>query len=728
MAKTPSNTSFIEGTLSINGGDHTTQLPVHFRPMSPTAPFGQNTVSVPKFTTYMMDKRAPGVYTAAVAGASAKLERLAELAVASGTVPDIARALMRHDLVTRVNERILRSNSKVKQGVIVISYPALSRIIAEIIGVNETGPTSLKDPLRAVAAIITELMARAYAKFGMMLPYKQIMHQAYYNDPLITTRDIINASHVQDVTEVFESLTIGAALKEKEFLPNVIEALLSPTLVTAANRLLASDKYHRWMLDAATLTGKFLRNSDEPYITNLADDANLVVLAANASFAFDAMLSYSVRPVASPVHEHSELLAHAVVRIRELRRFESVSPEKLVGMYTVRHMKTPKGVSAGVMITRNTTLAPQVKALGQTDIGGVIMPLPAYQSSPYMPMLAELISSAFAGSTTNDVSAVIGQHLIIRSSEQATAYDGSHVAFVLQHGVTPTEVQMLALATAREVLVAQDIEFAGPVGSPLSGAGAYAIHYGIDDGLLHYQGDAYYTGGRVWTGDPAEALLLQGVDMAGTQSFPARPQVYADDMLDQLITELDDDLYLPLSKTLTYQLPLADGTSAPIKMSLWNLITGDTGTPPFEQSIAIDKHVATQVASMLGLAIATSDILQGFSGPTDAIIAEQIATAVHHAFAAFTKPVGFNKFQRTATLRVMEAASVTMSRDIRADLRTVIVQHNLAMRLAVMIMMRTGLVPYGLHTDIVQLVTDANSIERAAASQAFAAMFRTRYA
>lgn len=716
------------GDLVVNAGDHIVELPVNFRPFNATTPFGSDSLAIPRFTAYMMDKRAPGVYTAAVAGASSKLERLAEMAVETGTVGAIARAFLRHDLISRVNEQIVRSNFRVKQGQIVVSYPALTRIVSAIIDGTVVGPQSnpLDAPaLRAVSGVITELLARAYAKFGMILPYKAIMHQAYYERPLATTSDILVASQIQTVTEVFESLAIGASLKEKEFVPSVIEALLNPMLVTAANRLLASEKYNRWMRDAAAITALYLRNDNSPVVQSLRDDPNLAALAANGSFAFEAMMRPILPPPASPVHEHSELLEFAVVRIRELRRFETLSPEKLFGMYSVHHHKTPNGTSAGLFVHRNVSITPQVKALGQTDIGGLVMPLPAYETSPYMPMLNELVTAAFAGTVATDTAGLIARHLIVSTAEHNVSAKGQDdKATVLTFGVSPIEVQYLALSLAKEILISNGAT--GALSEVVDGAKPQ-IHYGMDDELLNYRGNAYYYGGRVYTSDPAEALLLKGRDIIGTQQFPSRPQVFADDMMDQLVTTLDPELYTKVARSLSYELPLLDGTNAQISLSLWSIVTGGMELPTHDQLIAIDRNAAALISSMLALAVVTNEHLKQ-SGPVGEMIGEQIATATHYLFSAFTKPIGFNRFQRTASLRVMEHAAATMNRDIRADLRSVIVQHNLAMRLAVMILMRMGLVPYGLHNDIVALVTDSKSIERAAASEAFGKMFATRYA
>lgn len=273
------------------------------------------------------------------------------------------------------------------------------------------------------------------------------------------------------IAETFESLRLGVNLKHKQFAPAIVEALLTPQLVSAANKLLSASKYDRWMRDAAAFTGKYLMNSSDEALESFRDDPNLQVLSMNASWSIDAMRVHSLRPILSPVHEHEELLKYAVTRLRELQRFETVSPEKFADMYTVTHHKTIKGGSAGIIVTRNVNLKPTVKAIAMHEENDVVLPLAAYDVDPYVPILNDMAMTTFGGSTAQRYARVIGQGIITRGRE----VEGKSQALAI--GMGEEEVFMLAIANATELVASADV-----------GPGAVAIHFGVPNGAVYTTG------------------------------------------------------------------------------------------------------------------------------------------------------------------------------------------------------------------------------------------------
>lgn len=704
------NTQLVDGQIVTAAGNQTTIAQVIYRRTRSTEPMRADAVHIMPFTEIMIDKRAPGMFSSALSGPTAKLEWLAEVLVASGQVAETAKLLMRHDLVSRVNERLLRGNARFKQGTVLMSHPALFRTMLDITGAS----TSRDDPKRVTARVLTELFARIYSAFNVIMPYRAVYAQETFTRPVATTSDLIRASHVATVTETLEALKLGTAMKEKEFAAGVIETILGPVLLNAANRLMASEKYNRWMKDAAVLTGLYLRNADDQVLDTLRDDGNLQMLSTNSSFAFDAMSrSAYTTPILSPVHEHREILQYAALRLRELRRYETISLDKFSNMYSYSAVKTAKGQVAGVFVARNLEMACNSKALVLHEDSDVIIPMNAYMLDPYVPMLNEFVNSAFAGQTPMNAAHAFSQHVIARANERdPTLTGGTVVGF----NITEDELKMLACAHADEIVIAsaEAIILDQP-----------SVFFGVRDGKVNYTSDAYYNGASVYTTEPGEVLILRGEDFSGNQKFVTKPQTYAEEVFAGLIDSVNPALYNSATRVVAVELPLPDGVSVNVDISLYGLLTGLTDKPDMDNYIAVDRQAADIVQAFFALAIAAFDDLSSSTDGTDIVMAEQVATGTHDILSRFIAPVGFSRFMRTLNLQLM-ATPAFGSRDKRALLTNMVAQHSLAVRLAVTLLLRMGLIPYGMQNDIVAMLTDSRAIERAATSEAFRAIMSGR--
>lgn len=702
------NVSEVDGSFFLPKGDTTHVFPTRLHRIGETLPFPAPAASgadsdrsgaplrvVAPFLSLMLDKRAPGMFTSAYAGPAAKLEWLAEMMVTSGTTAQVARELMSHDLISRVNERILRSNSRFKSGTVIMSYPMLFGTMLDIVGAS----SNTSDPKRVVARVLTELLARVYSEFGVMMPYKTFYSQKYYSEVVADTSAIIDAAYVATVTETLEVMRLGSAMKAKEFSAAVVESVLGPTLLNAANKLLAAERYNRWMNDAAIITGAYLTGSDPSTVEPLLDDGNLQVLASNASWALGAASMSASRSVVSPVHEHTELLGYAALRLRELRRYETVSLEKFKAMYTIKVLKTAKGKLAGAFVARNADIMAHTKAATLHEDAGVVMPMPSIALDPYMPMLNELANAAFASDVTRNAAYVFASHMIGRRAE----IDDEHN--VLAFCVTDREIRMLALAMAGQVL--------------LSTVGLQAtVYYGLLDGRVNYEGGAYYDGEYAWTDDAYEIFLLNGEDFEGSQRFMTKPQTYEEAMFTGILDQIDSELYSAATRQITIHLPALDGSLFKTSMSLYNLVTGEAVEPVLKQFVALDRQLMEYVGSMYAVGMWAHQDLAARSSPVDELMAEQIAIGIHDVTARFVKPVGFSRFMKTVQAFMIANSSLT-TRDARMLMANVTTKHALAIRLAGALMVRLGVVPFGLQDDIINLLSNAKAVERAATADAF---------
>lgn len=699
------------GTIVTEAGDQVSTAQLIYRRTTATVPFGGDAVSIMKFTSIMLDKRAPGMFSNALSGPAAKLEWLAELLVASGQVSTTAKFLLQHDLVSKVNERLLRGNARFKQGTVLMSHPALFRAMLEITGASN----DRADPKRITARVLTELFARIYTAFNVIMPYRSVYAQEAYDRPVAVTSDLIAASHVATVTETLEALKLGTSMKEKEFSAGVVETILGPVLLNAANKLLAAEKYNRWMRDAATITGMFLRNADEPALESLRDNGNLQILATNASFGFDAMSRRTFgAAILSPVHEHEDILQYAALRLRELRRYETISMDKFANMYSYSGVKTARGQTAGVFISRNLEMTCNAKAIVLESDSDILVPLNSYALDPYMPMLNEFVNAAFSGAVAQNAAHAFSQHVIAREIERDDTLTGGRI---VGFNMTEDELMMIACAQADEIIISS-FAGVGPSDRP-------EVFFGVRDDRANYKSDAFYNGTSVYTSEPGEVLILTGDDFDGNQRFTTRPQTYAEEVFGGLVDTLNPDLYNSASRALSVSLPLPDGEQIDIDISLYGLLTGLSEKPELDNFIAIDRQAASIIQAFFALAITAYADLSSQTDPTDIVMAEQVATGTHDLLARFVAPIGFKRFMRTLNLQLM-ASPQFGTRDKRALLTNMVSQHSLAIRLAVTMMLRMGLIPYGMQSDIVAMLTDTRAIERAATSEAFRSIMNGR--
>lgn len=687
-----------DGQIVVSNGTATKVLSASMRDITLTEPMGSEgfkLTPVQTFQTVMMDKRAPGLFTASFAGPNAKMEWLAEQMVKADVVARTARLMVQPDLIEQINSRLLKNNSRFRRDVVALSYPALYRAVREIAGAG----SDLKDPNRVVARILTELLARSYAALGVMMPTKPFFAQTYYENAVAGTRDLIEAAHVATVTDVLETIKLGEALKVKEVAPGVVENIMGPMMVQAAHKLLSAEKYNRWMRDAACIVGKYLRNADDPVLDSMRDNGDLMALALNASFGYEAAALFSSKAVLSPAHEHSELLGYAALRLRELKRYETVSVEKFRSMYHVEFSKTAKGYIAGVFVSPNMVPKSAVKGIVFADAGDMKVPLHSHILDPYVAGLNDMANSAFSGESIRSSAAFITSHVMARAAEERGEEFGKVALFMMSE----KDLAMLGLVSSDTLIFA-------------SNELDTRVYYGVRDAKLYYKGDAYYTGDLVYTMDPGEALIVSGSARFATQVMPTRPQTYPEELLGGLIDGIDPELYVLSTKRTALKFPYGS-EFIDLDISLHSLLTDSDKEEIAPDYIARDTLMSDWISAYFGLALVCYNELINSENAVDRVIAEQIATNMHDSVARFAKSASFGLFKRTIMQRL--AAARVGDRDVRRTLSMPAVQHEIAIRLAVTLLLRMGMQPYGMQDDVISVLQDSNALERAITSDAF---------
>lgn len=701
-----SNVQLQGDRIVINRGRDSDVLNVRFRPIREFAPMTGRTLAINPFINVMLDKRAPGLWAGVIGGPKSKVEHLAELASKQGLVGQIAEIMLDSDLVRRINDKLIRNNQRFKGGVMTLDYTTLLRAVSSAIG----AASSTADPKRAVARILTEVLSRAYSKLNVMVPFVGAVELTAHRDPIADLDMLITAAQVTTVTEVFEAIDLGSAFSDaKEFNPSVTEGLLGPLLVSAANRLMNTLRYEKYMRDTAVLVGRYITKAYN-LPDHLRDNADLEYLASNASFAMGS-IQRAAENISTPDFELREAITYTVMRLRELKRFETISLEKYKSMYSHDIVKAPSGRIAGIVLARNEQfkLAAQVSKF--IDRADFVIQAQVPVGEAYVAPLSDAVTRAFEGNILGRTVTVAAQNLITRRWELDDDQFGAHT-FV--HNVSEVEEFCYGMAFAKHLYVT-DIPLGTDMGVPITIGGAPRLVFECDDGKLFYEPRGMSTGSTVMTEDPLEVVLLSGVDHRGTSLFPVRPQTILDDMRKAVLPSMPDDITVDMDKPVKMTLPDLEGKTLELNTSLQNLLgLGELG----KMYLTVEGTMRDQVNAAFASLILIYDELKTFGGEVDNMLAKQVATATHQIIGRVTASDTFRRMLQTLFVRFMQDAQFKGRQHmLRSHIADAFVQHQLALNTSSMLLLKLGVMQYGLQEDLSRIFDAERVVETAITSE-----------
>lgn len=701
-----SNSKIVGSNIVINRGREDDITNVRFRPIQAVEPLTGRTLAIDSFLNVMLDKRAPGLWAGVIGGPKSKVEHLAELAVTHNLVGQIAEIMFDNDLVRRINDKLIRNNQRYKAGVMSVDHISLLRAVSAAIG----AAASVDDPSRAVARILTELLSRAYTKLNVMVPFVGSIELTTYKDPIADTNALITAAQITTVSEVFEAIELGTAFSDaKEFNPSVTESLLGPLLVTAANRLMNTLRYEKYMRDTATLVGRYIiKAHDLP--DHVRDNADLAYLASNASFAIGAIKRAS-NDISTPDFDLREAITYTVMRLRELKRFETVSMEKFKSMYTHDIVLAPSGRICGAILSRNDNFKLQTQVSKFIDRDNYVIQAQVPVGEAYIAPIAEAITRAFESNILGRTVTVAAQHMITRAWELDDDQTGG---YVFMFNLTDVEELMYGIASAERLYVT-NIPYATDMAVPVTFAGEPRLIFEVSDGKVFYEAKGMYNGSAVTTDDPMEVLLLTGQDHKGATAFPVRPQTILEDMRKSVLPMMPVDNIINLNKDVRMTLPSLDGLELEISTSLQDLLgLGEIG----KLYLTVEDTMRAQVNAAFSSLVVIYDQLIANGGEVDKMLARQVATATHAVLGRVTSSDTFRRMLQTLFIRFMQDAQFKGRKQLlRAHIADAFVQHQLALNAASMLLLKTGLMQYGIQEDLSKIFDDEQVVEVAVTAE-----------
>lgn len=696
------------GAITMTRGKDDVALDVRLRAVAPSDPMTGRTIPLDRFINVMLDKRAPGLWTGLIGGPKSKMEHLAEITVRHDLVASIAESLLDHSLIRKINERIVRANQRMKREVYIIDYISLLKAVSFAVGAT----TSSTDPRRILARVITELLSKAYLKLSVMTPFVGAAQFERYTTSLVSTKAVIEAADVALVTEVFESIELGAAFKDvKEFDPRIAETLLGPLLVTAANRLLNAIRYSTYMRTSAVLVSRWMCQS-ENFPSHLRDDPNVRALASNFSFAYGA-LSMIDDPIVRPDFELREALEYTAMRIRELNRFETVSIDRYQQMFGHELVRAPSGYICGVIVAANEQFEVPTQVTKFVERQDFTIQCPVEVAEAYMSPITESVTRAFAGGLLSRTLHVAAQHVLTRRWELEPSAGGA-VGFM--YNVTPDEEFLYALSFATRMYLT-DIVTAG-----MGQVDAPRIVMEMNGGKMFYEPVGWLDADSVFTTDPLEVLILSNMDHEATALVPLRPQIIPNDMRSTILDTPPVDVTIDLHRRLELVLPLLNDKKLAVNTSIQEML-GISGLGNLE--LTISMAAARQVTNAFAALCFMYDELKANGGEVDNLLAHQVANATHALIARLGGAEPFRRLLLTLHAWYMQDAQFKYERNtLRAHLSGALVQHHMVLNTAMMILIRTGVLEFGLHDNLRAMFATENVVETAVTSEQWASAMK----
>jgi len=699
-----SNVKIVDGHFEIAAGrKKPVELNTILRKVRAFEPLLGATHAMERPTVIMLDKRGPGLWQGVIGGPKSKTEHLAELIVQNDLVELVASQLMDGNLLRSVNDKIMRNNQRFRPGVFTMDYPSLFTAVSATVGASK----SVTDPKRHVARIITEIISRAYTKINVMVPFVGAVELMYEIDPVATTDTIIKAANVAAVSEILESIDLSISLKDaREFSPNVTESILGPMLTQAASRLMATVRYSNYIKDTAIMVGRYLAKPSE-LPDHVRDNADLSYLATNASFALSS-IDKADSLIVTPDFDLREAISYTVTRIRELKRFETISLERFTQMYTHQIVHAPSGYICGVILHRNETFKVGTQVSKFVDRTDFFLQSALPVAEAYMSPIVEAINRAFGDGMLPKTMEVAGQHLLTRMFEKDDASTGG---YILAANVSDIELQMYALAFATRLYV---VNQPGDEGK-LVGA---RIIMGVADNKAFYEAHGAYSGNEILVDDPAEVLLLNAVNHDGTSTFPNRPQSILDDLRFSVLADLGPDgLMLDLGKKVKFELPMLGKKKIVLDQSLQNILGLDSLN---QIHFTVDLTAADQLTNAFATLVFIHDQLADSDLEVDKLLARQVAVATHSLYGRIAASETVTRLMRTIFMSVVQDPAFSGEKNaLRTHLSSTLVQQQLALSTTSMLLLKTGLLQYGLQEDISAMFAKENIVEVAATAESW---------
>lgn len=258
------------------------------------------------------------------------------------------------------------------------------------------------------------------------------------------------------------------------------------------------------------------------------------------------------------------------------------------------------------------------------------------------------------------------------------------------------------------------------------------IYMEVPDLKMFYESRGMATGSGIMTSDPAEVLILRGVEKNDPAPFPLRPQVILDDVRRVVLSQLPNTFkvdglevagLLEMSKPVRIKLAMLGDTPVQRLESIQDILgLAEVG----ELHLTVEQSMYQLLSSTFAALVATHDMLLQH-GDSGRMLAKQVAVAMHALVARLASHSAFTPLLRTMMLRfVHDPVFKGRHAALRAHLQEAFVRHQLGLNAAFMVMLKLGLLEFGVHEDITRIFDDQGVVEIAVTSESWQDVMNVR--
>lgn len=370
-------------------------------------------------------------------------------------------------------------------------------------------------------------------------------------------------------------------------------------------------------------------------------------------------------------------------------------------------------------MTRHSPLKLSTQVTRFVDRADVVVQLQSQIGEAYVSPLAESINRAFEGAILDRSTAFAAQQLIALTYENSDESDGGYVFY---HGLTADEQFVLGLAYA-EYLTLGNISLVQNGDMADVSMDAPTVFFEVPDRKMFYSTRGLLSGSTVTTVDPAEVIILRGIEKNDPAPFPLRPQTILDDVRRVVLGVRPDtfqvdgaavDGLIELGKAVRIKLPMLGSTPVVRSESIQDLLgLAEIG----ELHLTVEQSAHISLTSAFASMVACYHDVKKH-GDAGALMAHQIAVAMHSLVGRVAAHSAFVPLLRTMMQRfVHDPAFAGRHKAMRAHLQEAYVRHELALNAAFMVMLKLGLLEFGVHEDMTTIFDDENVVEIAVTAE-----------
>lgn len=651
---------------------------------------GVSSIEMGPVTECCVDRRAIGYRATSIGGREGGFEALAEMIARDDLEQELASALANGELMVRVFDRIFPKKETLRvtanQGL--LTMPQLVEAYRQALTGENKSRTTL-------AQILAEVTAHSLKHLNLILPFDGFVTVDPHVELFPSFTTLIEAARVKRITDVLESLKMSPEIGKVKTLSAVaLYSALQPMFTRAARALLQTVDQDMYLQDALLLLRLYV--AQDPALPRvLANNDNLRSMSTNLTYVL-ASAEQPLRDLVVPEYMMADVISDANLRLRGLKRFETIHLDQLRSWYT--HYTVSDGTGqrvVGLVFARNYKAENRTQVTVFNQISSPNYPVWtqtdfALAANRLDPVLSDLFSKSLDTKAMTAIATSVAHYLPHENEDQD---ETASVFFV--NGSTERELCYYAAANVRHLVLNATSD-------------AFSLGYVLEDTELNYRTQALVLGTRILTTDAAEAIIHSGVrEFVGEGVVPTRIQGIPETVRQSLLLVNPSDFVVPLAQPINIKVDLNE-----IELSCETSVADLLMLPrQLKLSFTIPLANTVLVHDYVGALLAMADSVD-ITRSEGEIARLRAATALSNMLLSVSGSAAGRSITRAVFIKLMQSVPSGNEREaVRGKLRHAELSYKIALRVAAELLAALGFLTKQHADDILSLI-GATGLER----------------